>query len=411
MIENFVEMLYIKYGNKFYNYLLEEDFTVNALPDYILIEFFNWIKINDNARLNIGFVRECVMRDKHTNSAMEDLTPYAKEFIIQKGLDIKPWELIESMRVYLTYHYADKESTKRVEKSLWDESHNNKNNLHIKIDENGNTHIVHIMTAVPVPLHTTIEFLEWLLKQKINADDVYKMPMYVFKQLAKDFLIENNGVIDNDLLTYLQHEVKYKSPQNFLKKFKRLISLNTFGKDTKKYKTIAELFGRYSNPCIMKCFFLPLAQDKMFEKFINNSWIDLNSLSKNYLDIFYSVKELSASGYDIKDKIRSLNVAEDALPCLVLWVNSLETAKCVELRDLEYKEIFRLLQSIVQNIKEGGAFDVVYSKTVIMADKLRKEHKNTTIIEQEFVISDSKIQNSQLGTFESKLVSEDKIKK
>ena len=144
------------------------------------------------------------------------------------------------------------------------------------------------MTAVPVPLHTTIEFLEWLLKQKINADDVYKMPMCVFEQLAKDFLIENNGVIDSDLLTYLRQEVKDKSPQNFLEKFKRLISLDTFGKDTKKYKTIAELFGRYSNPCIMKCFFLPLAQDKMFEKFINNSWSDLNSLSKNYLDIFYT---------------------------------------------------------------------------------------------------------------------------
>ena len=124
-------MLYIKYGNKFYDYLLEENLTVNALPDYMLIEFFNWIKINDNTRLNIGFVRECVMRDKHTNSAMEDLTPYAKEFIIQKGLDIKAWELIESMRAYLTYRYADEESTKRVEKSLWSESQNNKNNLHI----------------------------------------------------------------------------------------------------------------------------------------------------------------------------------------------------------------------------------------------------------------------------------------
>lgn len=32
----------------FYNYLLEENLTVNALPDYMLIEFFNWIKINDN---------------------------------------------------------------------------------------------------------------------------------------------------------------------------------------------------------------------------------------------------------------------------------------------------------------------------------------------------------------------------
>ena len=93
-----------------------------------------------------------------------------------------------------------------------------------------------MMTAVPVPLHTTIEFLEWLLKQKINADDVYKMPMCVFEQLAKDFLIENNGVIDSDLLTYLRQEVKDKSPQNFLEKFKRLISLDTFGKDTKKYK-------------------------------------------------------------------------------------------------------------------------------------------------------------------------------
>ena len=56
MVEKFVEMLYIKYGNKFYNYLLEENLTVNALPDYMLIEFFNWIKINDNTRLNIGFV-------------------------------------------------------------------------------------------------------------------------------------------------------------------------------------------------------------------------------------------------------------------------------------------------------------------------------------------------------------------
>ena len=410
MVEKFVEMLYIKYGNKFYNYLLEENLTVNALPDYMLIEFFNWIKINDNTRLNIGFVRECVMRDKHTNSAMEDLTPYAKEFIIQKGLDIKAWELIESMRAYLTYRYADEESTKRVEKSLWSESQNNKNNLHIKNNGDGNT-LIHMMTAVPVPLHTTIEFLEWLLKQEINADDVYKMPMCVFEQLAKDFLIENNGVIDSDLLTYLRQEVKDKSPQNFLEKFKRLISLDTFGKDTKKYKTIVELFGRYSNPCIMKCFFLPLAQDKMFEKFINNSWSDLNSLSKNYLDIFYSVKELSASGYDIKDKIQSLDVAEDALPCLVLWVNSLETAKCVELRDLEYKEIFRLMQSIVQNIKEGVSFDVVYSRAVMMADDLRREHKNITIIEQKFDISNSEIRNSQLGTFESKLVSEDKIEK
>ena len=57
-------------------------------------------------------------------------------------------------------------------------------------------------------------------------------------------------------------------------------------------------------------------------------------------------------------------------------ITALETAKCVELRDLEYKEIFRLMQSIVQNIKEGVSFDVVYSRAVMMADDLRREHKN-----------------------------------
>lgn len=57
---------------------------MNALPDYIVIEFFNWIKSNESSHLNIGYVRECVTRDRHTYSAMEDLASYAKKFIVQK---------------------------------------------------------------------------------------------------------------------------------------------------------------------------------------------------------------------------------------------------------------------------------------------------------------------------------------
>lgn len=381
---------------------------MNALPDYMIIEFFNWIKTNENTHLNIGFVRECVMRDKHTYSAMDDLIPYAKEFIYQKHLDIEAWELVESMRAYLTYRYADENSIKRVENSLWQEPLNKKTNSKIKI--NGNA-LIHMMTAVPDSLHTEIEFLEWLLKQKLNADDVYKMPMCVFEQLAKDFLIETNGIINNDLLVCLFHEFKDENPKRFLDRLKSLISMNTFREDAEKYKSIAELFGRYSDPCIMKCFFLPLAQDKMFENFINNSWYDLNALSRNYLDIYYSVKELSASGYDIKNKFHSLEVAEDALPCLVLWADSLENAKYVELRDLEYKEIFRLMQSIVQYIKTGDTFDVVYSKATIKAEDLRKEHTNimtnersTTIMNQtNYNINNSSLVGSQIGTTNSQL--------
>lgn len=67
---------------------VEENFTLNALPDYIVIEFFNWIKSNESSHLNIGYVRECVTRDRHTYSVMEDLASYAKKFIVQKDLNI-----------------------------------------------------------------------------------------------------------------------------------------------------------------------------------------------------------------------------------------------------------------------------------------------------------------------------------
>lgn len=383
---------------------------MNALPDYIVIDFFDWIKSNESFSLNIGYVRECVMRDRHTYSAMEDLTPYAKKFIIQKNLNIEPYELIESIRFYLIYYYADEKLTKRVEKSLWYESVRKSGKSNLKINSNNDV-IMPMLVSVPTALNIEIEFLEWLLKQELDAYDIAKMPMCVFEKLAEDFSIDVKGKIDNDLLSELLHDFKRNSLECFLEKLQRLISLNTFGGDTKKYKSIAELFCRYSNPNIIKCFFLPLAQDKMFETFINDAWPDLNSLSKDYLDIFYSVKELVASGYDIKDKFRSLEVAEDALPCLVLWNDSLDNAKYVELRDLKYSEIFYLLQSIVQNIKVGNKFDVVYSKAVMMADEKRRSHKRISVIRQDFNISNSAIHNSQLGTFESDFIGKDKFKK
>ena len=381
---------------------------MNALPDYIVIEFFDWIKSNESSYLNIGYVRECVMRDKHTYSAMEDLTSYAKKFIIEKDLNIKPYELTESIRIYLTYRCSDEKSIRDVEKSLWDDSIQKKGKNNIEINGSSNS-CCYMRVAVPTAVHIEVEFLEWLLKQELNADDLSKMPMCVFEKLVEDFSISVKGKVDNDLVSELLDEFKKNSLEYFFIKFKKLISLGAFGRD--EYKSIAELFARYSNPNIIKCFFLPLAQDKMFETFIKNSWSDLNSLSKDYLDIFYSVKELAASGYDIKDKFRSLEVAEDALPCLVLWSDSLDNAKYVELRDLQYTEIFHLLQSIVQNIKVGNEFDVVYSKAVIMADEKRRSHKEISVIKQDFNISNSTIHKSQLGTFESNLTVEDETKK
>lgn len=114
--------------------------------------------------------------------------------------------------------------------------------------------LIHMRVAVPSALYIEIEFLEWLLKQELNAEDVSKMSMCVFEKLAKDFSIEVKGKVDNDLLSELLYDFKKNSLENFLEKLKRLISLDTFGRDTKKYESITELFCRYSNPHIIKVF-------------------------------------------------------------------------------------------------------------------------------------------------------------
>ncbi|ADU26506.1 hypothetical protein [Ethanoligenens harbinense] len=378
---------------------------MNALPDYRIIEFLNWIKKNESSRLNIGYVRECVMRDKHTQSALENLTPYAETFIRQKNLNIEPYKLIDSIRFYLIYRCGPEKATEKIEKSLWGKSKINK----FSVDES--PYLMHNLVGVPTTLQLEIEFLEWLLKQKLNANDISKMPMSVFEKLAKEFSIEKSGIVDNSLLSDLLNAFKEKNPHSFFEKIKRFASMNTFGRDTEQYKSITELFCRYSDPKIVKCFFLPLTQDKAFETFINDSWCDLNALSKDYLDIYYSIPELSASGYDIKDKFDSLEIAEDALPCLVLWDNSLDDVQVVELRDLQYNEIFQLIQSIVQNVKCGNDFKKVYAEAVKKADEKRESHRPISIIEQRFNISNSEIQNTKLGTFESKLTVKDGLKK
>lgn len=378
---------------------------MNILPDYTIIEFFDWIKKNESSHLNIDYVRECVKRDKHNKRALEDIMPYAKEYIIQRNLNIEPYVLTESIRFYLSDRYGSKKLVKKIEKSLRDEA------ISDKFTTDEGPCLMHHLVGAPTALQLEIEFLEWLLKQELNADDISKMPMSVFEELAKEFSIESKGIVDKSLLSDLLNAFKKKNPHSFFDKIKRFDSMNVFGRDAKQYKSIAELFCRYSDPKIVKCFFLPLTQDNAFETFINESWHDLNALSKDYLDIYYSIPELSASGYDIKDKFASLEIAEDSLPCLVLWGKSLDDAQVVELRDLHYNEIFHIIQSIVQNIKCGNDFKIVHEEAVKKADEKRESHRPISIIEQRFDISNSEIKNSQIGTSDSKLTVEDGLEK
>jgi len=380
---------------------------MNALPDYRVIDFFDWIRKHEQHKRHgvIGFIRECVMRDKHTNSAIEDIAPYAQEYIAQKKLDITPYDLTGSIRFYLNYRYGAEKSVNKVAESLWRE--NSMCDYGIRNSDRDNDFFMHLMIACPGEVHLQVEFLEWLLNHKFNLNDIQKMPVAVFKKTVSDYLHESAGKVDENLLSSFVQAFKNEKPDKILAKIDNPPYFDLSASDIKRFKSISELFSRYSNPNIVKCIILPL-KDRAFETFIYERWEDLNALSRDYLDIFYGVNELFASGYVIKEKFRLLDIQEDVLPCLLLWVNSIDEAECVELRELTYPEIFHLIQSIVQNIKVKKDFEAVHKEAIIMAEEKRKSHSHVTFIGQKIDITNSKIRNSQLGTFDSTLSVESK---
>jgi len=354
---------------------------MNALPDYRVIDFFDWIrKHEEHSKYGVlGFVRECVMRDKYTHSAMEDITPYAQEYIAQRKLDITPYDLTESIRFYLSYRYGPEQDTKKIERALWDEQRKDRRNRRTKIDSKGDPLFMHLMTACPGELRLQVEFLEWLLNRRLDLNDIGKMPVAVFEETVSEYLRESTGAVDEKLLSVFMQSFKNENPERILAKLSNPAYYDLSANDIVRYKSIGELFGRYSNPNIYKCIILPL-KDRAFEAFIYERWDDLNALSRDYLDIYYGENELFTSGYVVKEKFRLLDIREDVLPCLLLWANSIEEAKCVELRDLAYPEIFHLIQSIVQSIKEKKEFETIHREAAMMADEKRNSNKPGVIM-------------------------------
>ncbi len=335
-----------------------------ALPSYMILDFFDWVKENTSNSLNMGYVRECVLRGRQNSNAFDDLDSYALEFIHQQKLNIEPRALIDSLQYYIVH--GSREKKEKIENALW--AHD-KNELHICDSDT--------LVDTTKDMSLEIEFLKWLLKNRLHKSNTLKMPFSTFKELANDYLQQKYSNDNNE--ARLNILIKLFKIDNPITLFGR-ISINLSKKDREKHKNLHYLYDRYSSPKLFKCFFLPLAADKAFPSFIDDYWMDLHTLSADYLDIYYSLEELRNSGYKITEQFKKLNVPVNSLPCLVLWKNNIDKACFIEIRDLNISEIFHIIQGIVLNIKTGENFHSIYKEATKMADKKRKSHSPATYV-------------------------------
>ena len=228
-------------------------------------------------------------------------------------------------------------------------------------------------------LSVEIGFLDWLQNFKSKPINLYKMPLNLFEELVNDYLIDKDVTNYDKEYRQLIKSFKGSEQTTLTSKLSAVLPKTKL----RKLKSLHYIYDRYSNQNIkFKCFLLPLAAGRNFETFLKEYWVDLDDLSGNNLDIFYSLSELNLSGYKIKEQFQKLNVPENMLPCLVLWEDKLEDAKFIEIRDLTDREVFHLISTIVQKIKEGNRLNEIYEKAIAMIDKKLESKRPITNIHQ-----------------------------
>jgi hypothetical protein len=233
------------------------------------------------------------------------------------------------------------------------------------------------MTTLDMSVAAEIDFLEWLLVSYEEPLKISEMPVSVFETIVDEYVSE-----------YKKNE---RTRKQLIKSFKQTDShlfttiLERFfpNSSEKKTRTLQQVIDRYYDGDIpYKCVFLPLKADSAeYKKLINDYWHDLHHLSGDSLDIFYSDVDYGKSGYEIQRNINSLpRTLSPVLPCIVLWGDDINTATTINIERLTNSEIFSVVVSIVEAIKQKKSFADIIVVANTKAQEIRDKNRPVAVI-------------------------------
>lgn len=202
-----------------------------------------------------------------------------------------------------------------------------------------------------VSTYDIVRFLEWINGKYPNLNALASIPSEKLNALACEFSEEYYPSQDyaKDLL---MKELKKRAYSNSsIAKFQEIIDSLLQRKKTSA-STIDSL-QRYKS-IRFHGIFLFVALEKTLICFINEYWKELNALTGDCLDIYYSEEEVKDKcGYEILSEFQNINTEDIMLPCFILWEETLRDTIVFQLRDLSKEQIFDTLQFIVQGIKNN----------------------------------------------------------
>ena len=385
-----------------------------ALPDYIILDFLEWI--SQNYQSNKLFL-ECLLNNR------ELVMSYAREYLNEQNKDYNYKKCKKILKTYINqvidskefdkflkqhckYKYCKEDSYCCAHYCLHKYYHELENllynrfrelreftdckieriepyvlvdSLYYYIDKNGmidNPVMLHLMVGgSSKDLSIILDFFNWL-KEQDEPFNIYKMPEIVFEDVIQKYELNREVELSN------------KSKKDIVKFFSRKSS-------NQIYEWMNKIFGKgqirslhytleryYKDKAKYKCILFPLKGESELKKFVKKYWYDLDVASSNLLDIFYSLKEFDNTGYVSLNKIKDLAVDINMLPCVVIWQQDISLAKIINIRKLSHSDLCKLLLEIISYIDKDMNLEQVYKGALKMVENLKDENKMVQKIEQ-----------------------------
>lgn len=227
-----------------------------------------------------------------------------------------------------------------------------------------------------IMLSDILNFFDWIRNQYPELNLSGDIPLCKLNDLIDEFCKNKKSPEANLLKKQIKQMFKESRNSNFISKIREWFTNN--GNKTEEE---SNPFDRYSRVKFHGIFLFPKGCAAQLNKFIEESWQDLNSMTGEWIDIYYSkkdIKDRTRTCYDVRDNIKRFdNIKNADLPAFIIWDNNFENSYPIPISDLENKKILTLIAHLVDSIRNDKSLpEVVDDGMNFIREELRKNKPN-----------------------------------
>lgn len=406
---------------------------MQSLPNMMVLDFCEWLRKQvASGKNNKVDALDIVLNEEYQSRLLK----YAKEFLSVKGgnpirallhrfIDSEefseclrrchphcqngnyPWQRIHPEELWMLIHdcihcceYCFERflrHNENIDQEIWFEGEVSPYDL-VSYMKSSITHDgpmrMEFLQSLVVNMSVEVDFLEWLVQTRGKPIKIDEMPLVTFEALADEYCTDcRKNESDKKQIVRA-----FKQSGSTTLAIKLLSVLPKT--EWKQMKSLGYIVDRYTNNrAAYKCIILPLrAEAEAYKELMGpRYWYDLNDLSGDYLDIFYSQADYGKSGYAIANQLNFLPSALlKKVPSIVLWGSDMNRAQNISIDDLDNPDIFKVIRTIVEAIQQSKDITNIIEEANNMAKELRD--KNRPIIDNSLTIGGDNYGNAVAGT-------------